>query len=273
MSLSKKPTFILGVGAQKTGTTWLHKQLSQCNSVNMGCLKEYHIWDANFNPLMQSFIAHSKKNETSVHRLRRLMQNTYGAYEAYFLSLINQNIRITGDITPSYSMLNSEQLITIKERLESSGFNVKIVYFMRDPVMRSWSALRMELKEKIQSGLKIDNRALLSEFESFYTSPLCQARTKYKDTVNAIRSSFEKNQIFIGFYENIFQINNLQALSDFLEINLVNANIETKINTSPSFELTFEKYMQCHKYYSEVYAYCFDEFPITKELWGNLIVR
>ena len=73
--------------------------------------------------------------------------------------------------------------------------------------------------------------------------------------------------------KNIFQINNLQALSDFLEINLVNANIETKINTSPSFELTFEKYMQCHKYYSEVYAYCFDEFPITKELWGNLIVR
>ena len=33
--------FILGVGAQKAGTTWLHRELSKCPLIDMGELKEY----------------------------------------------------------------------------------------------------------------------------------------------------------------------------------------------------------------------------------------
>ena len=37
--------FILGVGAQKAGTTWLHSQLSTNNSIDFGFRKEYHVFD------------------------------------------------------------------------------------------------------------------------------------------------------------------------------------------------------------------------------------
>ena len=45
MSNSKK-VFLLGVGCQKGGTTWLHGQLAKHPEVDLGFTKEYHIFDA-----------------------------------------------------------------------------------------------------------------------------------------------------------------------------------------------------------------------------------
>lgn len=39
-------TFLLGVGCQKDGTTWVHDYLSTHRKVDMGFEKEYHIIDA-----------------------------------------------------------------------------------------------------------------------------------------------------------------------------------------------------------------------------------
>ena len=39
-------TFILGVGAQKCGTTWLYDQFKANKMVNMGFLNKYHILDS-----------------------------------------------------------------------------------------------------------------------------------------------------------------------------------------------------------------------------------
>ena len=41
-----KKTFILGVGAQKAGTTWLHRQFKKNATFNLGHRKEYHVFDA-----------------------------------------------------------------------------------------------------------------------------------------------------------------------------------------------------------------------------------
>ena len=37
--------FILGVGCQKGGTTWIYDQLSKLEQVNFGFKKEYHVFD------------------------------------------------------------------------------------------------------------------------------------------------------------------------------------------------------------------------------------
>ena len=41
-----KKIFILGVGAQKAGTTWLHRQLIKNSKFNFGHRKEYHVFDS-----------------------------------------------------------------------------------------------------------------------------------------------------------------------------------------------------------------------------------
>ena len=39
----KKGLFVLGIGAQKAGTTWLYEYLKAQNHSNMGFTKEYHV--------------------------------------------------------------------------------------------------------------------------------------------------------------------------------------------------------------------------------------
>ena len=38
-------TFLLGVGAMKSGTTWLANSLLTCEKYAQGLVKEYHIFD------------------------------------------------------------------------------------------------------------------------------------------------------------------------------------------------------------------------------------
>lgn len=45
-------TFVLGIGAQKAGTTWLYKQLAQCPGFATGLEKEYHIRDVREVPVL-----------------------------------------------------------------------------------------------------------------------------------------------------------------------------------------------------------------------------
>ena len=52
-------TFVLGVGAQKAGTTWLHSYIASNATAHMGFTKEYHIWDAVHSPLCKNFKFHN----------------------------------------------------------------------------------------------------------------------------------------------------------------------------------------------------------------------
>lgn len=267
MSESNMPIFILGVGAQKAGTTWLFKQLNQSKNVNMGFLKEYHIWDAIYSPLMSSFIASTKKNETAETALRKLMQTNEKVYEIYFRGLISETIQITGDITPSYSILTAEQLKTIRDRLESVGFLVKVVFLMRDPAKRNWSAFRHEIRKKLEIGMQINYQQIALEFERLYTGPQFVARTSYDLTVKSIKKTFSEENVFFGFYENLFQKENLEALSKFLNIDFDLMDSNKKVNVSPEIKFPIDEYNQCRKYFENIYEYCFSEFPITREIW------
>lgn len=155
MNAMEQPIFILGVGAQKAGTSWFHAQLTRCPRVNMGALKEYHVWDARFVELAGNFLFGRDVGTLSSRALRATMQWCDGAYERYFARLIDGDTRWTGDITPSYSMLRAEHFRAVKARLENAGFSVKVVFFMREPVERNWSALRMHRRQQSQRGIRM----------------------------------------------------------------------------------------------------------------------
>jgi hypothetical protein len=142
--MSKQPIFVLGVGAQKAGTTWLHSYLEQSSLTNMGLLKEYHIWDAVFLKAYNYYkISDAEKKQGKKKNLRFRMQNHENAYVKYFSRLVSENTPLTGDISPSYNALTAESLSFIKLKMEAAGFRVKLVFLMRDPVKRCWSAARM----------------------------------------------------------------------------------------------------------------------------------
>ena len=103
-------TFILGVGAQKCGTSWLSSYINQSQQANLGILKEYHCWDAKTLELCEEFrtVDDNLLIQSDQYQIRHKMQNIEGYYERYFAEILEGRINITGDITPSYSMLSSK---------------------------------------------------------------------------------------------------------------------------------------------------------------------
>ena len=152
--------FLLGVGAQKAGTSWLHKQLHSRPDADFGCLKEYHVHDARTIPALARFRRvdiRAKEPRTWIQPrtlMRQWFINNPKRYTDYFTWLLRRPrfrsgpIRLTGDITPSYALLSAETLGEIKTNFEQRGIPVKPVFLMRDPLERLISSQRMKLRKQ-----------------------------------------------------------------------------------------------------------------------------
>ena len=264
-----KPIFVLGVGAQKAGTTWLYEYIKSDSKSNMGMLKEYHIWDAVLKPeLCSNYLSKNPNSDIAKFRLRHQMQFNLNAYENYFNSLINNEKLITGDITPSYSVLSMNDFLYIKERIVNAGFNIKVVYLMRDPVQRCWSAMKMEYGSLFQNNQNNLFR-IYEEFEEIYKSNQYIARTRYDQTLAALEKVFDKDQLWIGVYENLFIKETINDLSEFLNIGFNPEFMENKFNITVSTGLDDETAINCRKFYEIVYDYCDNKIPITQSLWAR----
>lgn len=262
-----KPIFVLGVGAQKAGTSWLYSQLQKKREVNLGFTKEYHVWDAINVDHCRRFAAPVTKGESGSQALRRMMQNVDGVYEKYFEGVVGDGVFVTGDITPSYSTLTDKEFSEIRGRLKGIGFDVKVVFLMRDPVERNWSAARMMRDRFIKKGGEVSDSEFVEYFKELYKSNEMVHRTRYDLTVENLKRSFSSNEIFLGFYEKLFEQRTLQQLSEFLGFGLGEADVGTKVNSSSEAFLPAEEEQECKEFFQRVYEYCYRNFSITKDLW------
>ena len=123
-----RPTFLLGLGAQKAGTTWLHDYLSVNGLVNFGGTKgvpraRFLFWTGAQGPadavqkagaadagLSPELGRRRSSIGTLVQVLRySLMGLDLQAYRDHFITLATEH-PVVGDITPSYCGLNAKQL-------------------------------------------------------------------------------------------------------------------------------------------------------------------
>mgnify|MGYP003706392557 CR=1 FL=1 len=204
-------TFVLGLGCQKSGSTWMHSYLNSHPKVDMGICKEYHFFDTLYHPNLFQF---RKQTEALTKTFKMRLQHPDASmrmkfyrspekYYKYFHRLAKQkHIEIVGDITPSYAALSENNLKEIKTKLESYGFNVKVIYFMRDPIERIISAESMYRKNRARAG-KTDTNSFEESVMKSYRSSEMEIRTQYNKTVPAIENTFQKQDIFFDFYESL----------------------------------------------------------------------
>lgn len=261
-----KPIFLLGVGAQKSGTTWLYETLNSQKNINFGLTKEYHIWDAKFHPLGKLFLV-KESVDSELNNLRKSMQTREGFYEDYFYSLINKKINITGDITPSYSLLDEDNFKTIKEKIEKKGFEIKVIFLMRNPVYRAWSAIRMNRRNQEKKGKIISDDEFLKNFLKKIRVERTFERGRYDKTITSLEKVFDQKQIHYEFYERLFSYSAMESLASFIECSVINYDFSNFINSSKSLILPDNLKKDAMFFFSDVYKFCFDKFPITKTLW------
>ena len=214
---SNQRIFLLGLGAQKAGTSWLHHQLNQRRDANFGFLKEYHVHDVIHLPEL----TRPGKQRRWIPGPRTLRRQAFirnpQRYYNYFSKLLRQpGIQLTGDITPSYGALPAEALIDIQENLSRREILIKPVFVMRDPVERLISKQRMKLRKRKIHDPEQEIAALRRLAES---RPMgASLRGDYERTLTNLNNSFGLDRCFIGFYENQFQEHNHRQLCDFLGI-------------------------------------------------------
>ena len=266
-----KPTFILGMGAPKAGTSWLHNTLSKNDNVNLGFTKEYHIWDYVFSDLCAEFKAPVKKPDKPGAAMRRMMQAFPAVYTKYFQGLINSNVNVTGDITPSYSMINQQGLQQISGILGDAGFDVKVVFLMRDPIDRIWSAVRMERRNILRTGHKLDDAFCEERVREYLGIKSHVARSDYKTSVQNITKVFAKDKIYFELYESLFQRKSIDNLEDFLGFPLNNVDFSERVNQSPEEQLSQKTIDLLFDFFAPQYEFCKDNFAEVNGLWRDLV--
>lgn len=255
-SLAQKRSFVLGVGCQKGGTSWLHETISRHPRSNMGFEKEYHIWDMKWIPASSGFVRRKEKRAQLGEAQATLMLAMLKHEELYFDYFDNLRLAdgslplVTGDITPAYAALKADHLAYIASRLEGRGFSVKPVFIMRDPVDRLFSMIRMANPKR---------NASVAAVEYARKNPNCP-RTRYDRTVEKLDEVFGEN-VFYGFYENLFSAKELMRLAEFLELDGLEGDFSNRVReTKRKDKLKSGHKAEIRNIFQPVYDFCRDRF-------------
>lgn len=281
--------FVLGLGAQRAGTTWLHKQLNRCDAVDMGFTKEYH---ALINPkasLRGQWRRHrrqQKQLKTSFGSTRRFSHEQFLAlppeqkqllmrlrrrhYVDYFDHLVadTPTIQATGDISPYYAQLQAASLRDIRRQLRRRGFMVKLIFLIRDPVDRIQSQLRLIQREghvPELSQIADPDRALAAH----YRSARCERHSRYEHTLAAIEAAFPPNDVLVEFHERLFQPASHTRIARFLNLDLPPPDLTSKINAAPGSQCRDIHLLRAiAHHYAPTYAACRERFgDQVEQLW------
>ncbi|MFN3260597.1 MAG: sulfotransferase [Pikeienuella sp.] len=233
---------LIGVGAQKAGTSWLFRHLAGDPDVYASPIKELHFFDAWLGPRRLAVFDRRYREKAAQMRrpLPRLaaprmsravieraeMSEDRAAYLSYFASRVHRE-RFLLEVTPGYSLLNERGWSQARRFLEEAGLAVRPVFLMRDPVDRHFSALRMEQRK----GRIADAGAA---FRSSLGWRAHRAHGRYDRALTELWSAFGKDHVAVGFYEHIFATpeRHLRALTDSLGLPWREPDMTQRVNAS-----------------------------------------
>jgi len=157
----KTPTFLLGLGVQKAGTSWLHDYLTSSPVAELGFLKEYHIWDLRYQMGEQARAIFHKAllgrlaNDINLSGYARTaMRPAFIGNPEFYFDYFSQiphrpSINLTGDITPNYCLLPEDELSVIRNGFLFRGIRAKLCFCCATRCFgfAQWCACKIESKK------------------------------------------------------------------------------------------------------------------------------
>lgn len=221
-------TLLLGIGAQKAGTSWLHAYLRGHPDCAPTVMKELHYFDSvagrtgNGNRLRAQAIEHAERTGKAPARLRRLrrLQAISAAPDANdqsYIDLVTEGAapgQVALDVTPEYAILPE----AVFARMAALA-GAKMVFILREPVARLWSAVRMAVVNRDLKGDDFDAAcgALCDEFLSGATNPAIR-RSDYAATLLKLETLVPAERRLVLFFEDLFRQSTGDRICDFLGI-------------------------------------------------------
>lgn len=245
---------VIGLGAQKAATTWLHRTLAGHADVHRAPAKELHFWDNLFGlgRADRGELERAKRDRANARwglladlpglrflagrevHARRLRAGMYeGGLEdrisSYlrFLQYRYASAPMLMDISPSYALLPADAL----EAIATLHSDVRFVFLMRDPAERLWSATGMSLKQDdVDMAHAAKIRAELFRAALADPASLNHWKCRYDLTLAEIDKAKVTEQSFFTFYEHLFRPETLQNLSAFLSVDELGVETDLRFN-------------------------------------------
>lgn len=235
-------TFLLGLGAQKAGTTWIHQYFVGSRQVVRGYRKEYHVldsvdlvedqWRARNIAMAQAELDHLRDQQESdpVHLHRAAMIADPEVYLDYVTGLLRRRprFRLTADITPEYALLGSERLRWVREGVTARNARSAALFVMRDPVDRIWSQVRM------QAGRRPDRfpRPADRMVAELYRQEPYAVLSRYEATLQRIEQVWAPEDRHYELYEQLFEVDRVRALCAFAGVDFREPDVDRRANVS-----------------------------------------
>lgn len=264
-----KPIFILGVGAQRAGTTFLHRFLNAQPGIRLSTPKELHVLDDHFisrhtrrgiptRPNIQAAAERNAGPYTVGPERRQAMVLDLEEYRNYFREL-TEEASWTGDLTPEYCMLSRQNYEEVRALLEPD-FDVRVIFIMRDPIDRILSA--QIRAHHSGNGDDVDHHALNQRFLSLHRNPGQIRRTRYETIVENLESAFGRQRCFFGFYEDLFRRQDFSGLMAFLDKeDYALPDLGRRVNRSgPAATLDRDSIRSARDFYDSTYRFCAERF-------------
>ena len=264
--------FLLGLGYQKCGTSWLHSYLQQSANFDGGLTKEYHVWDVRDIPMQRHNRVSWKQGllGNSKQRRRFRMQRHSQSYFEYFDGLYRDGVTVSADITPAYSGLDIARLEFIRDRFANMDVTVRAIILIREPIGRIKSAVRFNLdREKYYEGLNFGETDFTTALGNYYESAHCRMRTSYQSGILNALNVFGENDLHVGIYESMFESREIERLSRFCGIQPRPEVSEIRVNkTVGKTEQNPDLDAKMREAYRDTYSFCFERYPETQLLWS-----
>ena len=227
------PDFI-GIGAQKAGTTWLHRNLQAHPDIYMP-RKEVHYFDRKMDErsnVLSRLLGKSKNDEqwrrqvrywTRRHLLEKPSPRELLWDLKYYMLPYNDRWyasvfepkkgKVAGEITPAYSVLDREKVAHVHSVMPDA----RLIFFMRNPIERVWSQTVMSFdKAEKGSAQSADEDELLRRVERGSAWKL----SNYLRTFENWGAFYPGERFFVGFLEDTSYLPGelLASLYEFLGV-------------------------------------------------------
>ena len=211
--------FLLGVGAQRSGTTWFADSLKTCTGYAHGMQKGYHAFD------------------TEPHRYAAFPDiDTYFTYWSC-LAHANPEYKLFSDICPSYCTMDTYMLSFIQQELKERGFHLKVGFLLRDPILRARSSLLHMINSE-----SYDQETMIKKLRQ---------TSDYASTIMHLDSILPEEDLLYQFYEEMFDESFTQKVRKFLENDSYAPDFSKRLNILPVKTIDWE-YDDLSKVYSFV---------------------
>ncbi|WP_323036507.1 sulfotransferase [Pararhodobacter sp.] len=224
-------SLLLGLGAQKAGTTWLHDRLKAHPDCHAFPIKELHYFNtvsglsrlgftltaAGRNALLR------KGDKAAADRVSQLADLFHAQPQTHqdYVDLVTEGLEpgsVALDITPAYALLDDAQFEQV-----AAMDPVRFLYIMREPVARFWSNIRMILNApgKDQPDFEPDAQALLDHTLDHRDAPMSAAafaRSDYLQALEKLERHVPAQRRLVLFFEDLFTEHTMNRIWAFLDV-------------------------------------------------------